>query len=116
MATGARVPSLFDSLDTFTHRHVGPDDKEADKMLAALGYSSMDHFIRDAVPAHIRIDPANVSDEAIPPLSESELLRRAGLLAAQNKVYKSYIGMGYHTAVVPPVILRNVSAFRQVQR
>ncbi|KAF9513677.1 hypothetical protein BS47DRAFT_1343904 [Hydnum rufescens UP504] len=108
MATGARVPSLFDSLDTFTHRHVGPDDKEADKMLAALGYSSMDHFIQDAVPAHIRIDPANVSDEAIPPLSESELLLRAGLLAAQNKVHKSYIGMGYHTAVVPPVILRNV--------
>lgn len=110
MATGKREPSLFDSLDTFTHRHVGPDEIESDKMLSALGYSSMVHFIKDAVPAHIRVDPKNVSDESIPPLSESQLLERASYLASKNNVYKSYIGMGYHTAVVPPVILRNVRA------
>lgn len=109
LATGAKEPSLFDSLDTFPHRHIGPDKHEADKMLNVLGYSSMEDFVKDAVPLHIRANPANVSDKSIPPLSESELLQRAGELSGKNKVFKNYIGMGYHTAVVPPVILRNVS-------
>src|SRR5258708_5477098 len=111
LATGAKEPSLFDSLDTFPRRHVGPDKHEANKMLGALGYSSMEDFVKDAIPLHIRANPANVSDKSIPPLSESELLQRAGELSRRNQVYKSYIGMGYHTAVVPPVILRNVSGF-----
>jgi len=108
MATAGDRPSWFDSLDTFTRRHVGPDHKEEEKMLSALGYTSMVEFENAAVPAHIRVASGNVSDLSIPSLSESELLRRAEELAAKNEVFKSYIGMGYHTAVVPPVILRNV--------
>lgn len=68
----------------------------------------MDAFVATAVPAHIRIDTADITDSTIPALSESELHARAKELGAKNKLYKSYIGMGYHTAVVPPVILRNV--------
>ena len=79
-------------------------------MLDALGYSSLHAFISDTVPQHIRSDSSVVSNESIPPFSESELLRRASELAAQNKPFRSYIGMGYWNAVVPPVILRNVSA------
>lgn len=77
-------------------------------MLEALGFQSMKEFERAAVPDHIRVDEASVSDASIPPLSESQLLLRAAELAGKNNVFKSYIGMGYHTAVVPPVILRNV--------
>jgi len=100
--------SLFSALDTFSDRHIGPDNAEAAYMLSVLGYSSMDAFVNETVPSKIRIPADAVSDKVISPLSEAELLRRAGLLGAENKPFKSYIGMGYHNAVVPPVILRNV--------
>lgn len=77
-------------------------------MLSVLGYESMDAFIADSVPASIRIEPKVVSDESIPPLSDSEFGRRAREIAGKNKLFKSYIGMGYHQAVTPGVILRNV--------
>lgn len=77
-------------------------------MLKNLGYTDMDTFIEDTVPPQIRIAASTVSNSSIPVLSESELQANAKALGGQNKVFKSYIGMGYHTAVVPPVILRNV--------
>ncbi|KAH9065796.1 glycine dehydrogenase [Lactarius vividus] len=108
LATAKPPASLFAALDTFSDRHIGPDNAEAAYMLSKLGYSSMDAFVDEVVPSKIRIPMDAVSDNAIGPLSEAELLRRARLLGAENKQYKSYIGMGYHNAVVPPVILRNV--------
>lgn len=80
-------------------------------MLSALGYESMDAFVGATVPAKIRVASTSVSNNTIAPLSESELYRRAKELAGANKPFKSYIGMGYHNAVVPPVILRNVTLF-----
>ena len=109
LATAKPPASLFTALDTFSDRHIGPDNAEAAYMLSKLGYSSMDAFVDEVVPSKIRIPNDAVSDNVIGPLSEAELLRRAKLLGAENKQYKSYIGMGYHNAVVPPVILRNVS-------
>ncbi|KAI9460530.1 glycine dehydrogenase [Lactarius psammicola] len=108
LATAKPPASLFSALDTFSDRHIGPDNAEAAYMLSKLGYSSMDAFVDEVVPSKIRIPTDAVSDNVIGPLSEAELLRRARLLGAENKQYKSYIGMGYHNAVVPPVILRNV--------
>ncbi|KAJ7225345.1 glycine cleavage system P-protein-domain-containing protein [Mycena pura] len=102
----AKPQSLFSPLDTFSARHIGPDAREAASMLAALGYDSMDKFIGEVVPPKIRVSGAVV--DSISALSESELYTRAMELAAQNKPFKSYIGMGYHCAVVPPVILRNI--------
>ncbi|KAJ7786499.1 glycine cleavage system P-protein-domain-containing protein [Mycena metata] len=102
----AKPPSVFSPLDTFSSRHIGPDVHEASKMLAKLGFDSMDKFIAEAVPPKIRVSTEAV--DSIPALSESELHARAKELAGQNKGFKSYIGMGYHCAVVPPVILRNV--------
>jgi glycine dehydrogenase len=109
LATAKPPSSLFAALDTFSDRHIGPDNAEAAYMLSKLGYSSMDAFVDEAVPPKIRIPADAISDKAIGPLSEAELLRHAKLLGAENKPFKSYIGMGYHNAVVPPVILRNVS-------
>lgn len=99
--------SLFAPLDTFQERHIGPDDAEASKMLSKLGYKSMDAFIGETVPTKIRL-PASLDNSAISVLSESQLHQRAKELGALNKSYKNYIGMGYHTAMVPPVILRNI--------
>ncbi|KAJ7293156.1 glycine dehydrogenase [Mycena rebaudengoi] len=98
--------SVFAPLDTFSERHIGPDAHEASAMLAKLGFDSMEKFIAEAVPPKIRVSTATV--DSIAALSESELHARAKELASQNKPFKSYIGMGYHCAVVPPVILRNV--------
>ena len=109
LATAKPPASLFTALDTFSDRHIGPDNAEAAYMLSKLGYSSMDAFVDEVVPSKIRIPTDAVSDNVIGPLSEAELLRWAKLLGAENKQYKSYIGMGYHNAVVPLVILRNVS-------
>lgn len=106
----ATVPStsLFDPLDTFANRHIGPNDNEVQRMLSALGYESMDAFIAASVPPSIRLPESAISNSVIPSFSESQLYKRAKALAAKNKPFKSYIGMGYHNAVVPPVILRNV--------
>lgn len=106
----AKAPSpLFDSLDTFTDRHVGPDDHETSFMLSTLGHDSLDAFLAATVPPTIRIPATTISNDSMPALSESELHARAKALGKQNIQFKSYIGMGYHNAVVPPVILRNVS-------
>jgi glycine dehydrogenase len=77
-------------------------------MLKQLGYESFEAFVTDTVPPTIRVSSQDISDNSIPSLSESELYNRARELAQKNKRFKSYIGMGYHNAVVPPVILRNV--------
>lgn len=103
--------SLFAPLDTFSDRHIGPNGHEASEMLSKLGYSCMEDFVRDAVPPSIRVSSNVVSDETITPLSERELFQRAKALGERNRVMRSYIGMGYHNAVVPPVILRNVSYY-----
>uniref|UniRef100_A0A0W0FAR3 Glycine cleavage system P protein n=1 Tax=Moniliophthora roreri TaxID=221103 RepID=A0A0W0FAR3_MONRR len=108
----ASVPqptSLFSPLDQFPERHIGPDDAETAKMLNALGYSSMDAFVDDTVPSHIRISKDVISNENIKALSEGELLGRAKELGALNGTkekgkMKSLIGMGYWNAVVPGVI------------
>ncbi|KZT02440.1 glycine dehydrogenase [Laetiporus sulphureus 93-53] len=108
LATANTPTSLLSSLDTFADRHIGPGESEVSHMLSQLGYDSMDAFVAETVPSKIRVASDSVSDASIPSLSESELYRRARELATANKPFKSYIGMGYHNAVVPPVILRNV--------
>ncbi|EUC63833.1 glycine dehydrogenase [decarboxylating] protein, partial [Rhizoctonia solani AG-3 Rhs1AP] len=77
-------------------------------MLSALGYDSMDAFVRDSVPDSIRVSAQAVSEHSIPALSESELLQRAEEIAHMNEKKRSFIGMGYWNAVVPQVVLRNI--------
>ena len=101
LATQKAPKSLFSPLDTFADRHVGPDDKEVAYMLTQLGYDNMEAFVTDTVPPKIRVSASSVSNESIPSLTESELHRRARELGQENKPFKSYIGMGYHNAVVP---------------
>ncbi|OCH94680.1 glycine dehydrogenase [Obba rivulosa] len=108
LATAKPPASLYSGLDTFADRHIGPDNHEVPYMLSKLGYDSMEKFVSDAVPPKIRVPSSVVSNESIPSLTESELYRKAREYGSLNKPFRSYIGMGYHNAVVPPVILRNI--------
>ena len=97
--------SSLDHPDVFIRRHIGPSDADVQTMLEHLGFDSLDALADAAVPADIRLGR---DLEIGAPLSEGELLRHMRELAAENQVWRSYIGMGYHDCVTPPVILRNI--------
>src|SRR6266850_440606 len=91
--------------DRFVNRHIGPSPDETRGMLATLGYESLDAFIDAVVPPDIRLRRAL----ALPPgRTEREVLQALRGLAAQNQLYRSYIGMGYYHSFTPQVIQRNI--------
>jgi glycine dehydrogenase len=91
--------------EAFQSRHIGPDEAERDAMLKVIGSPSMDALIDDAIPARIRMKHAL----NLPPgQSEDHFLRELRTTAARNKVYRSFIGLGYYDCITPSVILRNV--------
>ncbi len=92
----------------FSDRHIGPRPEDIEIMLTTLGYSSMEDFIEDVVPADIRLSSAFNLNGAAHGLSESETLATLKELASQNQVCRSFIGMGYYNCFVPPVIQRNI--------
>ncbi|PXX94623.1 aminomethyl-transferring glycine dehydrogenase, partial [Halomonas sp. LBP4] len=91
--------------DDFLQRHNGPNADDVAAMLATLDLDSMETLIERTVPADIRLDRALALDA---PRSEAEALDYLKRLARQNKVFKSYIGQGYHDTHLPAVIQRNV--------
>ncbi|GGN25835.1 MULTISPECIES: aminomethyl-transferring glycine dehydrogenase [Marinomonas] len=91
--------------DEFIARHIGPDESEQAKMLATIGINSLPELIEKTVPEAIR--QANL-DLSATPISESEALAQLKAIANQNKVARSFIGMGYHDTHVPSPILRNL--------
>jgi glycine dehydrogenase len=91
--------------DTFARRHIAPSESEIAAMLAALGYTSLDELATATVPGAIRLKHALKLGEA---LGEHELLEELKNLAADNHVYRSFIGQGYYDTITPSVILRNV--------
>jgi glycine dehydrogenase len=97
--------ALLAPTDKFAHRHIGPDAAEQMQMLAAVGFDSLDALINQAVPKAIRLERAL---ELRPAQSEFEALRQLRAIAQQNQVFRSYIGLGYHDCVTPPVIQRNI--------
>ena len=93
---------------TFANRHIGPRSEDIERMLATLGYASMEDFIQDVVPANIRSSSAFSLNGNAQGLSESETLTALKQLASQNQVFRSFIGMGYYNCFVPSVIQRNI--------
>src|SRR5690554_3936039 len=89
----------------FIARHIGPRADETTEMLAELGVSSLEELIQDTVPGAIRREPF-LSIGA--PMTERDALARLKAIASKNKVYTSFIGLGYYDTLVPNVILRNV--------
>src|SRR6266498_5289160 len=89
----------------FAYRHIGPRREDTAEMLELLGYASLDEFIDAVVPPDIRLR----RPLALPPgRSEREVLQALRGLAAQNQLFRSYIGMGYYHSFTPQVIQRNI--------
>ena len=91
--------------DKFGWRHIGPRAHEIDEMLSTLGVKSMDELIDQTVPKNIRLKEALKMG---PGLTERQYYRKIHDLAQMNKVFNTYIGMGYYDTITPAVILRNV--------
>jgi glycine dehydrogenase len=99
------TPAFLAPTDTFVRRHLGPSDAEVASMLEAVGYPSLEALAEAVVPAAIqRSEPLALGE----PRGEREMLAELAQLASKNRVLRSYIGMGYHGTVTPPVIQRNI--------
>lgn len=91
--------------DAFALRHIGPRENDLQHMLHTIGAESIEQLIYETLPDDIRLK-APLSLE--PALTEYEFLNHIQQLGNKNKVFKSYIGLGYHPAIVPAAIQRNV--------
>ena len=101
----SKVWEMLHQLEKFQDRHIGPNSTEIEEMLKFLGYSSLDGLVDAAVPGNIRDRSAADIPSALP---EHEALGQLRNKLNKNKVFKSYIGAGYHAAVTPAVIQRNI--------
>jgi len=84
---------------------MGPSSKDVSIMLEKIGVSSVEHLISETIPKNIRLTKTLDLDT---PLSEHEYLKHIQELSEHNQVCKTYIGLGYHETVTPPVIQRNI--------
>lgn len=91
--------------NNFLQRHVGPGKAETEQMLKTIGTATLDSLINETIPESIRIKKALQLPEG---LSEYEYLCLLKKLGAKNKLFKSYIGLGYYNSITPPVIQRNI--------
>lgn len=97
--------SHLEQKDAFIARHVGPSEQQINDMLAEIGYDTLEEMIADTVPEKIRLpEPLSVGESK----TEAECLAELKRIAGKNKVFKSYIGMGYHPTLTPTIIQRNV--------
>src|SRR5512141_930726 len=91
--------------DQFVIRHNGSNATDVQSMLKKINAPSLDSLIDHTVPASIRLKkPLNLPEG----MSEQGFLQHLRSVAAKNKLYRSYIGLGYYGTVLPPVIQRNV--------
>ena len=91
--------------NAFALRHIGPREDDQNLMLKTIGVDSLDQLIYETVPDDIRLKKSLKLDE---PMSEHDYLVHIQELSKKNKVYKTYIGLGYHPTILPAVIQRNI--------
>ena len=92
-------------MNSFARRHNGPSGSEIGEMLERIDAGSLDELIAQTIPSAIRLEKPLDLPEG---MSEHEYLGHLRRIAARNKVFRSYIGLGYYGAVLPAVIQRNV--------
>ncbi|MFZ4399263.1 MAG: aminomethyl-transferring glycine dehydrogenase [Bacteroidales bacterium] len=91
--------------DNFIKRHNGPREEEVEMMLKKIGVTSLDELIDKTVPSSIRLKtPLNLPKG----LNEFEYSKHIKEIGAKNKIYKTFIGMGYYNSITPGVITRNI--------
>lgn len=91
--------------ERFLHRHIGSSPEQLEEMLKTVNASSFEQLIDETVPKGIRLKEALDLDE---PMSEYRFLDEFKNLAAENEIYRSFIGMGYYDTLTPNVIKRNI--------
>ncbi len=91
--------------DSFVLRHLGPRKNQVQDMLKTIGVKSMDELIYNTIPDDILLKNTLNLPEA---LNENEFASHIQKLGAKNKLYKTYIGLGYHATTLPAVIQRNI--------
>jgi glycine dehydrogenase len=91
--------------DAFALRHIGPRESDLPLMLQTIGAASLDQLITETIPDDIRLKSVLDLDE---PMTEFEFGQHIHQLGLENKLFKSYIGLGYNQAIVPAVIQRNI--------
>ncbi len=89
----------------FENRHNGPSGSEVEYMLKKIGAGSLEELIDETIPKSIQLEKSLDLPQAT---SEAIFLRDFKKLAAKNKIFKSFIGLGYYDTIVPGVILRNI--------
>ncbi len=91
--------------DAFALRHIGPRENDIQQMLKTIGVESIDQLIYETLPDHIRLKaPLALA----PAMTEYEFANHIHALGNKNKMFQSYIGLGYNQAIVPAVIQRNI--------
>lgn len=91
--------------EKFENRHLGPRDHDVTEMLHAIDADSIESLINQTVPENIRLKrPLHIGQ----PMTEHNYLKHLKKIASKNKVYRTYIGLGYHHTLTPGVIKRNV--------
>lgn len=89
----------------FANRHLGPNEREIAQMVNTIGVNDVAQLIDETIPSDIRLKEALALPEGI---SEFAFQKKIEQLAQKNKLFANYIGMGYHPAIVPAVIQRNI--------
>jgi len=89
----------------FANRHLGPNEKEIAQMVKTIGVNDVAQLIDETIPSDIRLKETLALPEGI---SEYAFQKKIQQLAQKNKLFANYIGMGYHPAIVPAVIQRNI--------
>ena len=91
--------------EMFVNRHLGPDENQIKKILSKIGVKSIENLLDETIPDSIRLKKPLDLPEGI---SEAEFTKLINSLGRDNKVFKTYIGLGYHDTVTPAVIQRNI--------
>ena len=91
--------------NNFTKRHIGPNEAEIPEMLMKVGTETLGQLIDETLPQAIRLKkPLNLPEG----MNEYEYITHLKEIASKNKLYRSYIGLGYYNTITPGVIQRNI--------
>ena len=91
--------------DAFALRHIGPRETDLEHMFKTIGVNDMSQLLYETFPDGIRLKNDLILD---PAMTEYEYANHIQELGKKNKVFKSYIGLGYHPTIVPAAIQRNI--------
>ncbi|SIQ25765.1 aminomethyl-transferring glycine dehydrogenase [Maribacter ulvicola] len=91
--------------DVFALRHIGIREEDLNTMFNTVGVENLEQLIYETIPEHIRLKEPLKLD---PAMSEHKFLAHTEALSKKNKIFKTYIGLGYHESLIPSVIKRNI--------